>query len=193
MQKRTHATFGVALASIILAPATTKMAAVTIGASFIGSLIPDIDVSTSDSHKTMNIIAITSLVITIAFLILDYYLNFGLLSLMKKNFNIVRTILCFLITILLCAHGLHTPHRTFMHSIVSASIFTVLMYFLFKPGYKAFFIGYIAHILLDLLNKKRVQLFYPFKTKFCLNLCESDGLINNIICTLSIVLLIICN
>lgn len=193
MQKRTHATFGVAMASLLLHPETTKMAAITIGASFIGSLIPDIDVSTSDSHKTMNIIAVTSLLVIIAFVILDYYLHFGLVKLLISNFNFVKTIICFLILILLCSHGLHTPHRTFMHSLPSALIFTILMFILFKPGWMAFFIGYILHIFLDLFNKKRVQLLYPLNIKFCLGLCESDGLVNNIICTLSIILLIICN
>ena len=33
-----------------------------------------------------------------------------------------------------------------------------------------FGVAMLSHILIDLLNKKRVQLFYPIKFKFCFNL-----------------------
>jgi inner membrane protein len=32
--------------------------------------------------------------------------------------------------------------------------------------------------LIDLLNKKGEQLLFPFKKRFCFNLCKSDGMVS---------------
>ncbi|MBQ3421503.1 MAG: metal-dependent hydrolase, partial [Romboutsia sp.] len=58
-------------------------------------------------------------------------------------------------------------HRTITHSL------TLFFFLLFLFSYlelnifisSGFLIGYLSHIILDMFNKKGVQLFYPFKIK----------------------------
>ncbi len=39
-------------------------------------------------------------------------------------------------------------------------------------------VGYFSHIVLDLFNKKKVQLFYPFKSGFCFGICYANKTMN---------------
>ena len=41
--------------------------------------------------------------------------------------------------------------------------------------FKWFAIGYVAHILADMLNKKEIKILYPIKKGIALRLCSADG------------------
>ena len=41
--------------------------------------------------------------------------------------------------------------------------------------FKWFAIGYVAHILADMLNKKEIKILYPIKKGISLRLCSADG------------------
>nr|NNM90128.1 metal-dependent hydrolase [Bacilli bacterium] len=82
-------------------------------------------------------------------------------------------------------------HRGFTHSILAAAPWWVLAYFsqpwrvTIGPIHFSFFpivvgaaVGYSSHIVIDLLNKKGEQLFFPLKPRFALHFCSAEGFWN---------------
>ncbi len=57
--------------------------------------------------------------------------------------------------------------------------------------YKWFAIGYIAHILADILNKKEIKILFPLKKGIALSLCSADGLVDKLLFTGSIGIIIL--
>lgn len=193
MTRKTHILAAASLSLFILNPSSAKYCIVDLVGTSIGSMIPDIDVSTSDSHKDILTISILSILFIGASIGIDLIYNFGLIKLIRRHTELSHIIISFLLFILLCAHGLHTKHRTFMHSFLATFIFTFLVYCIFPNIALPFFIGMVSHILLDLLNHKKVQIFYPSKKKYYLNLCSSNGIVNNVIAIASIISFIFIN
>ena len=91
--------------------------------------------------------------------------------------------------------GSKTSHRSFTHSILGLFIYTAILSYSFKDNIVTpFFFSYLSHIILDLLNKKGISLYYPFKFRFSLKLCESSGKVNQLFFTifsLSIIIVLI--
>ena len=52
---------------------------------------------------------------------------------------------------------------------------------IFPDAVQYFAAGFLSHLVIDLLNRKRVHLFYPLGRGVCLNLCSSRGLVNRIL------------
>lgn len=92
-----------------------------------------------------------------------------------------------LTNILIFPKYLPLKHRGFMHSFTCAAILTAINVPL---GLGAF-----SHIVLDLLNYKKIKLFAPFsQTKFALKICKSGGLADHAlrtVCTGAIVLILL--
>ncbi|MFP4522943.1 MAG: metal-dependent hydrolase [Candidatus Nanoarchaeia archaeon] len=63
--------------------------------------------------------------------------------------------------------GLFSKHRGFFHSVFPLIIvYILLLSFVNKWLAISFALGFISHILLDMLTKKGIRL-YPFKKKIC--------------------------
>ena len=75
----------------------------------------------------------------------------------------------------------YSSHRSLMHSIFAICLFTSMVWIAFKPLAIAFAVGYLSHILLDLTNRKNVQLFFPIKRGLCFGWFPSSGRANDII------------
>ena len=41
-------------------------------------------------------------------------------------------------------------------------------------------IGFLTHLVLDLMNRRPVKIFYPHYRGYCLNWCYCDGIVNRI-------------
>ena len=85
---------------------------------------------------------------------------------MKKYYLLFYGVIAFLAV---CIFGITKPHRSFMHSFTALAILTIIVDFTFHDATLPFALGMLSHILLDLFNKKKVQLSYPLKNKFGLN------------------------
>ena len=72
----------------------------------------------------------------------------------------------FVVTSLL---AVFSEHRKFSHSLLALILYAVSLCFLCFPLLIPFVIGYISHILLDLMNKKPVLILWPSEKGFCLN------------------------
>lgn len=56
-------------------------------------------------------------------------------------------------------------HRKFIHSLFFVLSISFLIKIFYGNYYIPFLIGYISHLILDILTKNGIYLFYPFKLK----------------------------
>ena len=75
---------------------------------------------------------------------------------------------------LLWVFSVFQPHRGFSHSLLALGLFTGCGYLLYPSLTGAFFAGYASHLILDLMNKKGLRLFWPLKKTVCLGLFYAD-------------------
>lgn len=182
MNGSTHMAVGVASSFLILQP-RLDLKQIVLGSTLaiMGSLVSDIDVDTSKANKAVNkIIWIIGSVGSIS-LILDYFLKLKIYESILNNANIMRVIVSIFLFSIVLMFAKMTPHRSFSHSVVGAIAFYVPISLIFKEASLYFLIGIISHIFIDLFNKKKVQLFYPFKHGVCFKLCKANGLVNKIL------------
>ena len=87
--------------------------------------------------------------------------------------------------------GKLSSHRSFTHSFLALGFLMAAFYFLYAPLIPYVAAGFLSHMFLDLLNKKPVEIFYPYKKGVCLRLFSADGLANRLICTVSLVFVVV--
>lgn len=182
MTKKTHVVCANALALAIMKPTSINYVAIGMVATSIGSVISDLDITTTKSHKEMDKIILLFLLGILLCILGDRYYNLEIYNLLVKNTNLFKMILGCFIFLLTCFYGMHKPHRSFLHSILGLIVLTSLCNIVFSTCSPYFFIGMASHIFLDLFNKKSIQLLFPFKDRFSFKFCDSDGLVNNILC-----------
>ena len=69
-------------------------------------------------------------------------------------------------------------HRGFSHSIAALLLETACLKLIFPAAALPFAAAFASHVLLDLMNKRPVRLFYPVKKGICLGWFYSDRLAN---------------
>ncbi len=181
MLGRTHLAVGVAAALALFPPDNIPALVVGTAAGALGGLLPDIDIGTSDSHKKADIVVAVTVVIAAVVIILEWIFHIGIKNYLMNNESIVQVLGPTVIFIAVGAFGKGTKHRTFMHSIVGLIIFTACIGIAMPTAAPYFAVGFISHIFIDLLNKKKVQLIYPMKKGFCFSVCSSKGLANRVL------------
>lgn len=182
MTGKTHLASGMAVTLLVTQPATISESIMCLGVASIGSVISDIDVSTSKSRKNFNkVIAI----ITVSFLFIflaEMIFHVGILKTLSNNSNFMRVAVGFMAMISICLFGKGCPHRSFMHSALGLFLMTVSAYIILPQTALFMGISIVSHILLDLFNKKRIQILYPLKKpKISLNLCKAGGWADHLI------------
>ena len=84
--------------------------------------------------------------------------------------------------IALCAIGAFSGHRTFCHSLLGLALFSAAVWAVCPALAAPFAVGFASHLALDLLNKQKLQLFFPLKAgSFCFSLCHADGAANTVL------------
>ena len=182
MLAKTHLAVGYASALLITQPSTARELVLCLGFSTIGSLISDIDATTSESKKELSKVIAAVVTGTFAIFAGDYFLNTDIISRFNSNENLMKLIFGFFILLTICIFGERQPHRTFMHSIPGLAITTGCFSFFLPQAAEYIAISMASHILIDLLNKKKVRIFYPKKKpRIGLGICYSDGLVNSVL------------
>ena len=143
MMDNTHVATGIAIATLVVQPHDIPTFCATIVGGAVGGII-------------------------VVCLIIDW-LNGSVLINSILNITNLNLIIGLGVILFSIIKGRFSQHRTFTHSI----LFLLLMCFgianfsveIAMP----FAIGFISHILLDLMNKMPVKIFYPFNKKcYCL-------------------------
>lgn len=188
MRCKTHIVAANTILLFAYSPKTPKELIVSLSVCTLGSIISDLDIRTSDVHKMIDGITIFSFITTLIAYLIDLKYNYGIFTTIKNGIMYLP-IIGILLTLGITFYGSHQPHRSFLHSILGAALLTTIFYYCFGNIWKYFLVGILSHILLDLLNKKSIRLFYPSKKGYRLNLCEYGGLIDSIIFYSSIALI----
>lgn len=190
MRTRTHAVVANTLALAALNPSNLKELGICMVMATIGGTVCDLDVRTSESHKKVDILITLTLSLLLIGYYIDYKNNYGISS-MIMNSNYYISILGLILFMIICFIGMHKPHRSFLHSLLCLTLFSGILLICFDNIYLPFLIGFISHIVLDIFNKRGVRILYPLKKGFALGLCRYDSKVDDIIFTVSTVLLII--
>lgn len=181
MTCKTHVVAANATALLLTQPNNINSLALCMVSATIGGLICDLDVVTSDSHKYVDRFVLFTVLGIILTIFLEMFFNLGITEWINKNSSYLNISITAIIFLFVCFFGMHQPHRSFMHSITGLIILSFILLLTFQEIVIPFSLGMLSHILLDLFNKKGIQLFYPFKKRFELKLCSADGIINNIL------------
>ena len=99
-------------------------------------------------------------------------LTFGIVSAIRQ-YSIIDNIVMSISMI-----GISMP--SFWCGLLLMLLFSVAAAFVHVPFGAAVLVGYLSHLLLDLLNKRGIQLFFPFEARFCLRLCYAGKTANKV-------------
>lgn len=181
MMSKTHITMGVAVSMLVTHPESPETCLLSIAGGAIGGVLADIDTLKNDSSDKDALIGqLISLGVSVVVFALDYFLNLGTcrsIALRDKTELIIGLV----IYIGLWVVGFITKHRTFTHTLLATILFSAAIYMICPQLLIPFAAGYLTHLLLDLLNKKDIQLFFPLKPKFCFKLCYAAGTANTVL------------
>ena len=180
MLGKTHVAVGVATSLAIIQPASSVGLLSSVAGGALGGWICDIDCKeVSVDEGAAQGFLLTSLVVGLS-LFLDYKLDNGVCDYVLSHWGLTALISVVLFVIA-CIYGFSSSHRTFMHSIIALLLLPRLVSVFCLPLAKAFSVGYLSHIILDLFNKRGLQLFFPLKARICFNACDSNGRANDIL------------
>lgn len=179
MMGKTHIAAGVASAVAVVQPKNLGECLGTILAGAVGGLICDLDIRAQNS-KDARIARIILVSMVAGILLADWLLKAGMWQYLINHVGAPLMIgIAGFAT--LCIAGSFTPHRSFMHSILALGLLSVLLGLVYLPLVPAFAAGFASHLLLDLTNKKPIQLLYPWKRGLCLKLFYADGAANVVV------------
>ena len=181
MTGETHLVVGVASVMAITQPKNIREAVTAIGIGAIGAIISDIDVGSSESRKGADkIIGMLGAVIIIIYLI-DHFLHAGVWERIVSNRGVTEILIGVLLFVGTCVFGMEQPHRTFMHSLLALFILEIALTIMMPSANLYFAIGFISHLAIDLLNRKKVRLLYPLKEGWCFKLCHANGIVDRVL------------
>ena len=192
MMGHTHLAVGIAAGLLAVHPTSLPELLAGIGAGALGGLIPDIDVGTSKSHKQADMITMFSAVIVAVVILTDWLFHVGIQDKLMQNETFAQMFTPVIIFIGVCAYGKGTPHRTFMHSILTMVLLTACVGIALPIAAPYFCFGFLSHIVLDIFNKKRVRIFWPSKKGICLKMSSSHGKTNKILFYSGVIISCLC-
>mgnify|MGYP000945358721 FL=1 len=102
----------------------------------------------------------------------------------KQKLLLMGTIMALLVAVLAC--GRASGHRGFSHSLLGLVVAVAAVRLAYPPLVTYFAMGYVSHVLLDLLNKRPVRLFWPVGRGVSLGACKAGGVLDNVLCALGV-------
>lgn len=180
MMSKAHLAVGVGSALTIMLPTEAKLCCTAVIGGLLGGIVPDNDILDNDYTGDAIFGQVIAFGTTAGIMLLDKLLNIGLCNEIFSR-NVINIIFGLLTFIGLYVFGFFQEHRKFTHSFLAMMIYSFAVLCIYPPFVKPFFIGYLSHILIDLLNKKKVQIFWPFKTGVCFGICYANKLGNKVL------------
>ena len=178
MMGKTHLAIGMAAALAVSIGKEPGICAIALSCGAVGGVIADVDALRHDYKHDALIGELLSVLVVALSLCFDYYLEWGILKSIIQNGY--KSLIGCVVFVILWIIGLFSKHRSFTHSLTALVLYSCC--FLPINIFMAFYfsIGYLTHLLLDLLNKKKLPLLYPMKKGLCFNLCYASKLANAI-------------
>lgn len=179
MMSKTHIAVGLASAFALRLPNTVEAALPVVVGAAIGSLIFDIDTKSTSYVKDalegrINVGIIVGMSVFIDFLFQ------GIITTSVLGANIIVVSIGILGLLLVGIFARKSKHRSFSHSFLALFLEGLSLAFICPPVVPSFIIACISHLLLDVMNKKGIKLFFPAKKDFCLKWFYSDKTANKV-------------
>lgn len=193
MLGKTHVSAGMAASLLVLQPVSIAPLACALLGGALGGWISDIDVRGAKLVRgTIVSVCVAALAFASRFLaeVLPRAAVLQAIAPEMGPASVVGAALFAGVTLF----GSLTAHRTFTHSIVGCALWCVAVCLLWPQIAPAFGIGLCSHLILDLLNKASkgsMQLFFPLKTRVCLDVCRADGFANALIWSASVIVCVV--
>ena len=182
MERKTHVVCANLVSLSLIKPTNIQGLLIIMASATLGALLPDVDLKDSTSDKLFDRLMTALITIVIMSILINYFFNINIYTKIKEYSNIFNYLVGICLFIIMSYLGSKTSHRSFTHSILGLIIYTSILSYCFNNiVIKTYFISHLSHIILDLFNMKGVSLFYPFKFRFSLKLCESTGKINQLL------------
>lgn len=146
----------------------------------IGGLVPDVDMydiddGTKNLKKRVKYITMVIILLMFLFWLLHDQLSFDLL---------VSSIGWFILMIIVCSAI--SAHRHVSHSLLAMAMFTYPLIRINKDLGMMFMLSYASHLLLDIINYKKVHLFNfipKLRNGFCGKIVKADNQVANSVIT----------
>lgn len=181
MTGKTHMSIGVGAATLLLPTNDIKTILGGTALALIGSLIVDIDTGKSKGAVFLKDAFGGAVIFTILGVILNAKYNINVFNYITENKTLTQMFPALGLLLVALIIGTILPHRSFTHSFVGIIAYTVPCYMMVGSLYKYFLIGYIAHIVADMLNVTEVRLLYPLKNGISLKICSADGIVDKLL------------
>lgn len=179
MLAKAHIAVGMAAAFSIMRPETVAEALPVIAGGALGCLICDLDCENksekSDSSHWRGVMAL----VAAAALIEDHLLDGGMWRSLGQSAQYLwfAGLAGFVIT---CVFAGGSGHRGFSHSLLAMGLETACLWLIFPAVAVPFAAAFASHVILDMMNKRSVRLFYPAKKGICLGWFYADRLANKV-------------
>ena len=191
MMSFTHISVGIAASVVAMQPKNTHEWLISLAGGAVGGIIPDIDVKINKYSKDALYGREATIAIVAVVIAVDVIAHTGIVTYLLNHVGL-KLLIGLATFVILCVIGTRTSHRTFSHSLLALISISVSLYYVYPYFVLPFAIGFVTHILLDLLNKKPVQIFYPsHKGSFCLKWASANGLLNYTLMILGFVCVIV--
>ena len=177
---RTHLAAGVAAGLAAVMPGTPADLLLCALGGAAGGILCDVECR-EKKKKDDALLARAGLVLLIALaFFLDHALHLGLARYLTTE-HASRSAFGGLVILLTCVRGRFSAHRTFTHSFLYAALLAFGGWQVAPVLGKALLAGCLSHLVLDLMNKSPLRLFYPLRRGFCLGLFPADRTANRVL------------
>lgn len=179
MLAKAHITAGMAAAITIMAPDSIPEALPVITGASLGCLICDLDCDSPREKKDSSHWRLVMFAVAAAALFEDYHIDAGMWRLLTQNGSYLwcAGAAGFALT---CAFASVSSHRGFSHSLIALALEAFSLWLVFPAAAVPFAIAFASHVLLDMTNKRPVQILYPVKKGVSLGWFYADRLANKL-------------
>lgn len=180
MMSKTHLTVGVGSALATTLPFGPKSCLIAILGGVIGGILPDNDILDNDYTGDAVLGQVLAAFITGSILFIDKILKIGICNELFSR-SLINLIFGITLFIALYIYGIFQEHRKFTHSFLALILYSFSIVCIYPPLVIPFMVGYLSHIIIDLFNKRKVLIFYPFKFGICFKLCYANKIGNKVL------------
>lgn len=168
-----------AAAFSIVMPETVAEALPVIAGGALGCLICDLDCENKSEKSDSSHWRTVMMIVAAAALIEDHLLDAGMWRSLGQNGHYLWFVglAGFVIT---CVFAGGSGHRGFSHSLLAMGLETACLWLIFPATTIPFATAFSSHVLLDLMNKRSVRMFYPAKKGICFGWFYADRLANRV-------------
>jgi inner membrane protein len=192
MMSKTHIAIGIASSIALTQPKKVgELLGAIVGGS-IGGLISDIEVKSNAHPKSKNVLhgRIIVAAITAFALAVDFIMKAGICDYIQEHAGI-PLIIGTVAFVVVCLIMRNSAHRAFSHSFLALILLSIALGLLCAPLVPYFAIGFLSHLILDVMNKRPIQLFSPFGKGLCFNMFYADRVANTVLLYIGLVSIIL--